>query len=119
MEITIGRIGSPTIDGVQRILVDRLWPRGVAKVTAPWDVWLKELAPTTELRKWYGHEAVRYQEFRERYWQELIEQPVEPQERIITLAKSHPVMLLTATSHLEASHLPILRDYLLNLGEEA
>jgi uncharacterized protein YeaO (DUF488 family) len=60
-------------DGV-RILVERLWPRGVTKQRAKIDVWLKELAPSTELRKWYGHDPVRWLSFRKRYWAELRDQ---------------------------------------------
>ena len=57
-------------DGL-RILVERLWPRGVGKQKAKIDLWLKEVAPSTELRKWYGHDPVRWPEFRKRYWSTL------------------------------------------------
>ena len=57
-------------DGL-RILVERLWPRGVSKQNAQIDLWLKDLAPSTELRKWYGHDPDRWPEFRKRYWAEL------------------------------------------------
>ena len=57
-------------DGL-RILVERLWPRGVSKQKAQIDLWLKDLAPSTELRKWYGHEPARWPQFRKRYWAEL------------------------------------------------
>lgn len=57
-------------DGL-RILVERLWPRGVSKQNAQIDLWLKDLTPSTELRKWYGHDPARWLEFRERYWAEL------------------------------------------------
>jgi uncharacterized protein YeaO (DUF488 family) len=57
-------------DGV-RILVERLWPRGVSKQMAQIDLWLKDLAPSTELRKWYGHDPARWPQFRKRYWAEL------------------------------------------------
>jgi len=60
---------SPT-DGY-RVLVDRLWPRGVSKARAQLDGWEKELAPSTELRKWFGHEPSRFSEFRDRYIEEL------------------------------------------------
>ena len=59
-------------DGL-RILVERLWPRGVSKRKAKIDLWLKDLAPSTKLRKWYSHEPVRWPEFRQRYWAELEE----------------------------------------------
>jgi uncharacterized protein YeaO (DUF488 family) len=54
-----------------RILVDRLWPRGLTKEKAKVDVWLKEIAPSTELRKWFNHEPDKWAEFKERYWTEL------------------------------------------------
>ena len=57
-------------DGL-RILVERLWPRGVSKEKAAVDLWLKELAPSTELRKWYSHDPEKWDEFRKRYWSEL------------------------------------------------
>jgi uncharacterized protein YeaO (DUF488 family) len=57
-------------DGL-RILVERLWPRGVSKEQAAVDLWLKELAPSTELRKWFHHEPEKWSEFRKRYWSEL------------------------------------------------
>lgn len=57
-------------DGL-RILVERLWPRGLTKERAAVDVWLKEIAPSPELRRWYGHDPAKWDEFRERYWGEL------------------------------------------------
>ena len=54
-----------------RVLVERLWPRGVSKSKAAIDVWLKDVAPSTELRSWYGHDRERWAEFRRRYWREL------------------------------------------------
>ena len=59
-------------DGV-RILVERLWPRGVRKEQAAIDLWLKDLAPSTELRKWFHHDPERWDEFRKKYWSELKE----------------------------------------------
>ena len=60
-------------DGL-RILVERLWPRGVTKQKAAIDLWLKDVAPTTELRKWYGHDPARWPKFRKRYWAALKDQ---------------------------------------------
>lgn len=59
-------------DGL-RILVERLWPRGLTKEKATIDLWLKDLAPSTELRKWFGHDHEKWDEFRKRYWSELRE----------------------------------------------
>ena len=60
-------------DGL-RILVERLWPRGVSKDKAAVDLWLKDVAPSTELRKWFGHDPARWGEFQRRYWIELQQQ---------------------------------------------
>lgn len=57
-------------DGL-RLLVERLWPRGVSKEKAAIDLWLKDLAPSTELRKWFSHDPEKWDEFRKRYWSEL------------------------------------------------
>ena len=57
--------------GSVRILVDRIWPRGIAKATANWDVWLKEVAPSNELRKWFAHDREKWGEFQQRYFAEL------------------------------------------------
>lgn len=61
----------PAADDGRRVLVDRLWPRGVAKDTAHIDEWLREIAPSNDLRKWFGHEPARWEEFRRRYREEL------------------------------------------------
>lgn len=70
--ITLKRIYEPYVkeDGY-RILVDRLWPRGISKEKAHLDLWLKEIAPSTELRKWFGHKTEKWEEFKQRYMEEL------------------------------------------------
>lgn len=72
MEIHTKRVQDPVEpgDGL-RILVDRLWPRGVSKALAPWDLWLKEVAPSSELRRWFAHDPGRWDEFQRRYRTEL------------------------------------------------
>lgn len=93
----------------QRILVDRLWPRGVSKADADLTEWLRDLAPSSELRMWYGHEPQRFDEFAKRYRQELQRAPWRDELwRLHELAVSGPVTLLTATKHLDQSHIPIL-----------
>ncbi|TPK97021.1 MULTISPECIES: DUF488 domain-containing protein [unclassified Mesorhizobium] len=62
---------SPAADDGTRVLIDRLWPRGVKKTDAAIDCWIKELAPSTELRKWFGHDPARWEEFRRRYAAEI------------------------------------------------
>jgi uncharacterized protein YeaO (DUF488 family) len=72
LSFTTKRIYAPrsAADGY-RVLVDRLWPRGMTKEAAGIDLWLREIAPSTELRRWYGHDVARWPEFRERYREEL------------------------------------------------
>ncbi|MCL6526089.1 MAG: DUF488 domain-containing protein [Thermaceae bacterium] len=65
----------PTKDDGCRVLVDRLWPRGLAKEKARLDLWLKEVAPSTELRQWFGHDPEKWTEFRQRYRAELRHNP--------------------------------------------
>lgn len=72
MNLKIKRVyEKPANEDGKRILVDRLWPRGLTKEKASIDLWLKDIAPTTELRKWFGHDADKWKEFRKRYHQEL------------------------------------------------
>jgi len=72
MTIRLKRVYSPPADGDgYRVLVDRLWPRGLRKEAAAIDLWLKEVAPSAELRRWYGHDPDRWPEFRRRYFREL------------------------------------------------
>ena len=72
MKIKIKRVyEEPAKDDGMRILVDRLWPRGLTKQKADIDLWLKDIAPSTELRKWFGHDPEKWKEFRKRYNEEL------------------------------------------------
>jgi uncharacterized protein YeaO (DUF488 family) len=80
-------------DDGKRILVDRLWPRGVSKAEAAVDRWLKEIAPSTELRQWFGHDPVRWPEFRRRYAEELRHHAAELDE-IRALARQGTVTLV-------------------------
>jgi len=92
--VRIKRVYEPAsrTDGT-RILVDRLWPRGLKKTDAKIDEWLKEIAPSTELRKWFGHEAARWPEFRRRYKAETKQHP-EELARLRSLAKKGPLTLV-------------------------
>ena len=112
-EITMGRIGAEADPAYVRILVDRLWPRGIRKEGAPWDLWLKEIAPSTALRKWYNHDPERYAGFRAQYWEELrLLRPGVVFQQIFRILDSQPVALLTATHDISTSQVPILRDFL-------
>jgi uncharacterized protein YeaO (DUF488 family) len=97
-------------DGV-RILIDRLWPRGVSKTKLKLDAWPRELAPSTELRKWYGHDPARFAEFRRRYKAELAERP-EQLSALRAMVKGRAATLLTATRELDLSHAEVMRSIL-------
>ena len=88
----------------RRVLVDRLWPRGLAKAAAHLDEWLKAIAPSDELRRWYGHDPVKFEEFRRRYGEELRDpEHAEALAHLRDQAAAGPVTLLTATRDLEHS----------------
>jgi len=96
-----------------RVLVDRLWPRGVRKADAALDEWMKEIAPSTELRKWFGHDPARWDEFQRRYRAELARQP-EALDRLRALAKAG-VVTLVYSAHDEAHNdAVVLRQVLLD-----
>ncbi len=96
-----------------RVLVDRLWPRGLAKAKAAIDEWCKDIAPSTELRKWYSHDPARFDEFSRRYRGELTEpERAEALAHLRTLAKTRPVTLLTATREPKISEAAVLADVL-------
>jgi uncharacterized protein YeaO (DUF488 family) len=99
-------------DGV-RILVDRLWPRGVSKSNAKVDQWLKELAPSHELRKWFGHRPDRWKEFRTRYRRELASpERREMMAQLRQLASRKRVTLLFAAKDPEHCNATVLADLL-------
>ncbi len=103
-------------DGI-RVLVDRLWPRGLAKDAASVDVWAKDVAPSAALRKWYGHDPRRFAEFRRRYEAELAEPvPGAVLDGLRRLARNGAVTLLTATEDIEHSQAAVLAIHL--LGQE-
>ena len=110
--ISIKRIYDPPApaDG-RRVLVDRLWPRGVAKETAHIDEWLKEIAPSDELRKWFGHDPARWEEFRQRYRQEL-QGHSELLERLGKEARQGNVTLLFAAKDMEHNNAVVLKEVL-------
>ena len=96
-----------------RVLVDRLWPRGLRKDAAQLDEWAKDVAPSTELRTWYGHDPAKFEEFARRYAAEL-DEPMARQAlvRLSQLAASRPVTLLTATRELNLSQATVLAGLL-------
>ncbi len=97
-------------DGV-RILIDRLWPRGLSKAELKLDAWPRALSPSTELRKWYGHDPKLFAEFRRRYRAELADHKEDIAD-LRAMIKGRKATLLTATRELELSHAVVLRELL-------
>ncbi|MCI1218323.1 DUF488 domain-containing protein [Bifidobacterium crudilactis] len=94
-----------------RVLVDRLWPRGVSKERAALDEWMKAIAPTPELRKWWGHDAERMSEFAHRYCAELDGNPAV--DELSGIIARHPtVTLVYAAKDPKVNHAEILREYM-------
>lgn len=113
-EIRIRRVyDAPGPDDGVRVLVDRVWPRGLSKADAKLDEWAKDLAPSTDLRKWYGHDPAKFSEFRHRYIREL--DAAGPRTRLAEvhdLAARQPVTLLTATRDVGISQAAVLAELL-------
>lgn len=97
-------------DGI-RFLVERLWPRGVTKEKLRIEAWLKEAGPTTELRKWFGHDPEKWDEFRRRYRRELDSHP-EVWQRIVSAARRGPVTLVYSSHDTEHNNAVALKEYL-------
>lgn len=95
-----------------RVLVDRLWPRGLSKSELPLDEWLKSIAPSTELRRWFNHLPERWTEFKKRYRKELSENS-EDVNKLLELAREKPLVLIYGARDEEHNHAIVLRDYLL------
>ena len=94
MGIAIKRVYEAPAEGDgYRVLIDRLWPRGLKKESVPMDVWAKELAPSTELRKWFGHDPALWDEFRQRYAAELAES-ADVWQALARRSAKEPVTLL-------------------------
>lgn len=115
MEIKIERIYTKPadLDGY-RILVDRLWPRGISKVNAHLDKWLKEVGPTTELRKWFNHDVAKYPEFKTRYLAELKSNPAYPEllSTVREQLQSQNVILLFGAKDLNHNQAVVLKEQL-------
>src|SRR3954454_22035789 len=93
------------------ILVERLWPRGLSKQEAAIDLWLKEIAPTTELRKWFGHDPAKWDEFRRRYRAEL-DQKSDLLDDLKQIIRSGPVTFVYAARDELLNSAVVLKEYL-------
>jgi len=111
-ELRVARIyDDPSAADGRRILVDRLWPRGVSKEKAKLDDWCKEVSPSDDLRRWYGHKPERFEEFSTRYRAELKQgERAEALSRIAAEARTGTVTLLTATKEPDLSQAAVLKS---------
>ena len=94
-----------------RVLVDRVWPRGISKESLRLDEWLRDLAPSTKLRKWFGHDPSRWESFRRQYLDELQAKQVEL-KRLQTIAKRGPLILLYGAKDEEHNQAVVIRELL-------
>ena len=115
MKVTLERIyQKPQAQGF-RVLVDRIWPRGISKVNAALDLWAKTIAPSPDLRKWFGHDPEKYPEFKERYLTELEKNPDLP--NFIKTLKEHeqdPVIMLYGAKDETHNQAVVLSEFLKN-----
>jgi uncharacterized protein YeaO (DUF488 family) len=102
----------PSADDGVRILIDRLWPRGVRKSDAAIDQWAKDIAPSTALRQWFGHDPARWEEFRQRYAAEVRQHP-EQLAQLRALARQGPVTIVYSAHDELHNDAVVLRDLLL------
>ncbi|BFI97523.1 MAG: DUF488 domain-containing protein [Rhodanobacter sp.] len=114
MSIAVKRVYEPPAksDGY-RVLIDRLWPRGLKKDDVPLDLWIKELAPSAALRQWFGHDPSRWEGFRQRYAGEL-DKRGEHWRPLAERAAKHPLTLLYAARDEEHNNALVLKSYLEN-----
>jgi uncharacterized protein YeaO (DUF488 family) len=114
MDVRVRRIyDQPSPDDGERLLVDRLWPRGVSKQNARINEWVKDVAPSDGLRRWYGHQPERFAEFRRRYETELRDpERAAALARLAEAARRGTVTLLTATKDAEHSQAAVLAEQL-------
>ena len=112
MDIRLKRAYEPSKkDDGFRVLVDRLWPRGVSKSSARIDLWLKEIAPSAALRKWFGHDPLKWDAFRARYFRELQKNP-KAVAQLNEIIRNGPVTLLFAAKDQEHNNAAALKEYL-------
>ena len=111
--ITVAHVYDLSARDGTRVLVDRIWPRGLRKQDAHLDEWCKDVAPSTELRRWYGHDPERFAEFARRYNVELREpSQAAAVKHLREMAETQPVILLTATKSMDISQAAVLADVL-------
>jgi uncharacterized protein YeaO (DUF488 family) len=101
----------PSAEDGKRILVERLWPRGLKKEETKIDEWLKDVAPSTELRKWYSHDPAKWTEFKKRYWKEL-EAKKDVVLRLAKESKENKVTFVFGSKEEKLNNANALKDYI-------
>lgn len=109
--VKIKRVYEKAEKGEYRILVDRLWPRGLTKERAAIDLWLKEIAPSSELRKWFGHDLEKFLEFRTRYVEELAQNPAVAILSNLLTKHKNAVLVYAARSE-DINHAVVLKGFM-------
>lgn len=120
MAIAIKRIyDSVDPDDGKRVLVDRLWPRGVSKEKARLDLWLKNIAPSPQLRTWFGHSQARFEDFSNQYLAELANDPekILATNELLNMAKKGKISLLYGAKSPSVNHAIVLKNYLDKLSK--
>jgi uncharacterized protein YeaO (DUF488 family) len=113
MAVRLKRVYDPADGGDgYRVLVDRLWPRGVSKERAQVDLWLRDVAPSSELRTWFGHDPAKWEEFRRRYLDELrsLDEPIQALDAVVE--KEPTVTLLYGAKDTEHNQAVVLAEFL-------
>jgi len=116
VDITLQRIYANSGQEGFRVLVDRLWPRGISKTDANLDAWWKDLAPSSELRKWFGHDPEKWKEFRKLYLKELSEHKNLAKDCLSEV--SDDLILLYAAKDEKHTHAKVLCEYLQKLSND-
>jgi uncharacterized protein YeaO (DUF488 family) len=117
----LGRVyGDQSENTGMRVLVDRVWPRGVSKDNADLYLWLKEVAPSSDLRKWYGHDEDKFAEFTKRYKEELRSgDQKDAYEQLKELVRKHRVTLLTGSKAVKISEAAVLQTMLSHVKSQS
>jgi len=111
MSLVVQRAYESPLSNGYRVLVDRIWPRGVSRKTLRLDAWLKRLAPSSELRRWFAHDPAKWDEFKQRYFAELDKQP-EAVARLIEKAGEGDLILIYSARETRYNNASALREYL-------
>lgn len=109
---------TPTNDDGWRVLVDRMWPRGLTKDKAKLDDWCKDIAPSADLRKWFNHDLEKWPEFTDKYKKELDQNSIKIQAFIDSIKTHNIVSLLFAAHDSEHNNAVVLKDYLEQLSND-